>query len=314
MSACTVVALGGNAILGPRDRGTVEEQRSTIKKTAATILRIAQAGSRVVITHGNGPQIGAILIQNESGKKSVPSMPVDVCVAETQGMLGYMITQALRNEAKSRRVSIEIATILTQTVVRKNDPAFHAPSKPVGPFYGRAEAQILTREKGYKMIEDAGRGWRRVLPSPDPREVLEAKAIEKLVSDGFIVIANGGGGIPVVREGRRTRGVEAVVDKDLSSQTLASQIRASALILLTDVTRVYLNYGQPNQTKLDKITTREAKKYLSQGHFLAGSMEPKVRAAVRFVESGGRFAAIGALDDAFEVSQGKLGTQVVRAI
>ncbi len=310
MQDCVVMALGGNAILSRGEWGTVEEQTVNLAKTAKTIFEVADEGMSVVITHGNGPQIGAILIQNEAAKDSVPPMPLDVCGAETQGMLGYLIERALRDTAKGKH-DAKIATILTQTLVHRDDPDFATPSKPIGPFCDANTASMLMRERGYKMIEDSGRGWRRVVPSPSPIRVLEAPAIKKLIEEGYIVIANGGGGIPVIEEGRSMLGVEAVIDKDLSSQKLATQIGASTLLLLTDVRKVYLNYGQPDQTELDELSTEQAHYYLQKGHFRRGSMEPKVRAALQFIEGGGAVAAIGSLEEAYDVLKGRAGTRLI---
>ncbi len=312
MRDCVVMALGGNAILARGESGTVEEQTLNLAKTAETIFEVADEGISIVITHGNGPQIGAILIQNEAAKESVPPMPLDVCGAESQGMLGYMIERALRDAARGNS-DVKIATILTQTLVYRDDPDFVTPSKPIGPFYDANAASRLIKELGYKMTEDSGRGWRRVVPSPSPIRVLEAPAIMKLVEEGYIVIANGGGGIPVLEEGGRLLGVEAVIDKDLSSQKLATQIDASTLLLLTDVRKVYLNYGQPDQTELDELSTEQARYYLNEGQFHRGSMEPKVRAALQFVEAGGRFAAIGSLEEGYGVLKGRAGTRVISA-
>jgi len=306
------MALGGNAILARGEIGTVEEQTLNLARTARTILEVADEGTSVVITHGNGPQIGAILIQNEAAKGSVPPMPLDVCGAESQGMLGYLIERALRDVAKGND-DIKIATILTQTLVHRDDPDFAAPSKPIGPFYDKGTASRLMKQQGYKMIEDSGRGWRRVVPSPSPIKVLEAHAIEKLVGEGYIVIANGGGGIPIIEERGRMFGVEAVIDKDLSSQKLATQIHASTLLLLTDVRKVYLNYGQPDQTELDDLSIEQAHYYLDNGHFHKGSMEPKVRAAVEFMEAGGDLAAIGSIEEGYDVLKGRAGTRIVSA-
>lgn len=310
MRDCVVMALGGNAILSRGERGTIEEQASNLAKTARTIFEVADEGMSVVITHGNGPQIGAILLQNEAAKKIVPPMPIDVCGAESQGMLGYLIERALRDAAKGSH-KIKIATILTQTLVHRDDPDFVNPSKPIGPFYDANIAARLMKEHGYKMIEDSGRGWRRVVPSPSPIRILEASAIKKLVEEGYIVIANGGGGIPVFEEGERTFGVEAVIDKDLSSQKLATQIDATILLLLTDVRKVYLNYSKPDQTELDELSPEQARNYLEKGHFHRGSMEPKVRAALQFIEAGGRLAAIGSLEEGYDVLKGRAGTRII---
>lgn len=311
MKDCTVIALGGNAIVSRDEKGTIEEQASNLKKTAEAIIDVAREGMSVVVTHGNGPQIGAILIQNEMAKETVPSMPIDVCVAESQGLIGYLIEKALRDAAAERNLDLQIAAVLTQTLVRPDDPDFKAPSKPVGPFYDELTASRLAKEQGYRMIEDSGRGWRRVVPSPAPIEVIEAPTIRQLVEKGFMVIANGGGGIPVIQKDGLTIGVEAVIDKDLSSQKLATQIGASTLLLLTDVRKVYLNFGKPNQSEIDQMTAEEAYKYLRQGQFHKGSMEPKVRAAAEFVKSGGKLAAIGSLDDAYNTLKGRSGTRIL---
>ena len=312
MRDCVVMALGGNAILSHGERGTVEEQTSNLAKTVKTVLEVVEDGKRVVITHGNGPQIGAILIQNEAARGKVPSMPLDVCGAESQGMLGYLIERELRNAAKGSQ-DIKVATILTQTLVHRNDPDFLSPSKPIGPFYDANAAAKLKKEPGYQMVEDSGRGWRRVVPSPSPIKVLEAPAIRRLVDEDYIVIANGGGGVPVIEEGGRIFGVEAVIDKDLSSQKLASQINASSLLLLTDVRKVFLNYGQPDQTQLDELSLKQAHYYLDKGQFHRGSMEPKIRSAVQFVEAGGVLAAIGSLDEGYDVLKGRAGTRIISA-
>lgn len=312
MTECAVIALGGNAILGPQEKGTGEEQLLNLAATAKSIIEIVQTGVRVVITHGNGPQIGAILLQNEAGKKDVPSMPIDICVAESQGLLGYLIEHSLRNEAQSRNLSADFVTILTQAVVRRDDPDFSNPSKPIGPFYTATNARRLSRERGYIMMEDAGRGWRRVVPSPQPIRIVEAEAIRRLTREGVVVIACGGGGIPIVGDGT-LRGVEAVIDKDLASRVLASQIGATVLMLLTDVRKVCLNYGSDREIPLNSMDSTEARKYLGEGHFRRGSMEPKVRAAVEFVEKGGKFACIASLDDAFAALNGKAGTRITLA-
>ncbi len=309
-----VVALGGNAILQRGQRGTFEEQLQNVQQACEQLAQMVLSGKwRLVITHGNGPQVGNILLQQEAAKEIVPPMPMDACGAQTQGLIGYMIQQTLHNVLdKAGRGDIPVATVVTQVLVDKGDPAFQNPTKPVGPFYTEEEARRLRIEKGWHIVEDAGRGWRRVVPSPDPKAIIEAEAVRALVEKGVIVVASGGGGIPVVREDGRLRGVEAVIDKDLAGERLAAEVGADVFLILTDVEKVMLNYGKPDQKPLDRMTTSEARRYLAEGHFKKGSMEPKVRAAVRFVEAGGERAAIGHLFQAVEVLEGKAGTQVVR--
>ncbi len=310
-----VVALGGNAILQRGQKGTLEEQLNNVRGTCEQLAEMVLSGRwKLVITHGNGPQIGSVLLQQEAAKHSVPPMPMDACGAQTQGMIGYMIQQSLHNILHARgRGDIPLATVVTQVVVDKDDQAFRSPSKPVGPFYSPEEARELKERMGWDVVEDAGRGWRRVVPSPDPISIAEKEFISILVQNRAIVIASGGGGIPVVQEDGRLKGVEAVIDKDLAGEQLAEDVQASVLLILTDVPQVKLNYGKPEEKALDRLTAAEAKQYLEQGHFAKGSMEPKVRAAVRFVEAGGERAVIASLGQADQALTGTAGTQVVRA-
>lgn len=274
-----VVALGGNAIMrGNKD--TIEKQFGNVRKTAKEILFLAKR-HHTVITHGNGPQVGNILIQIESAIGKAYPVPLSVAVAESQGQLGYMIEQAIVNESGKT----DVASILTQVVVDRNDPAFRNPSKPIGPFYTKDQAEHL-RLSGMQIKEDSGRGWRRVVPSPHPISIVEANTIKKMLKQGIIVIAAGGGGIPVYKKGKNLVGVDAVIDKDLASACLAKSIGADLLVILTGVDNVYLSYGTPEQTPLRKLTLKEAKKYA--GHFAEGSMGPKVAAAVEFVKHGDR--------------------------
>lgn len=308
-----VVALGGNAILQVGQKGTFEEQYASVQRSAEQLAALVLSGKwRLVITHGNGPQVGNILLQQDAAKAVVPPMPMDVCGAESQGFIGYMIQQAFRNVlARAGRGDIPVATVVTQVVVDKADPAFARPAKPVGPFYSAEEAKRLQAERGWHVVEDAGRGWRRVVPSPDPKEIVEREAIRLLVENGAIVIASGGGGIPVIKEDGTYRGVEAVIDKDLAGERLAHDVGAAVFVILTDVDRVRLNYRKPGEKALDRMTVAEAKGYANEGHFAKGSMEPKVRAAVRFVEAGGERAAIAGLSQAVAAVEGRAGTQVV---
>lgn len=310
-----VVALGGNAILQRGERGTYEEQLANVRKTAEQIGKMILSGKyQVVITHGNGPQVGAILLQNDAGQKyGIPAMPMDVCGAESQGLIGYMIQQCLREVfVKAGRPDIPVATVITQVIVDKNDPAFQNPTKPVGPFYTEEEAKRLAKEKGWVVVDDAGRGWRRVVPSPDPKDIAEKEAIRCLLDAHVVPIASGGGGIPVIEEDGKLKGVEAVIDKDLAGERLAEAVDADVLLILTDVDGVAINYRKPNERWLRRMTVQEAKRYLEEGQFAAGSMEPKVRAAVRFIEWGGKRAIIASLDRALEALEGEAGTEIVR--
>ncbi|NJE05422.1 carbamate kinase [Thermococcus sp. M36] len=310
-----VIALGGNAILQRGQRGTYEEQMENVRKTAKQIVDIILDGDyEVVITHGNGPQVGALLLHMDAGQQvhGIPAQPMDVAGAMTQGQIGYMIQQAIMNELRRRGVDRPVATIVTQTIVDKDDPAFQHPSKPVGPFYDEETAKKLAAEKGWTVIEDSGRGWRRVVPSPDPIGHVEAPIIVDLVEKGFIVIASGGGGVPVIEKDGQLKGVEAVIDKDLAGEKLAEEVNADIFMILTDVNGAAVNFGRPDERWLGKVTVKELKKYYEEGHFKKGSMGPKVLAAIRFVEWGGERAVIAALDRAVEALEGKTGTQVIK--
>jgi carbamate kinase len=310
-----VIALGGNAILQPGQQGAFEQQAANVELTCRQLEQmILSEKYRIVISHGNGPQVGNILLQNEAGKDVAAPMPLDVCGAESQGQIGYMIQQTLHNIlAANGREDIPIITVVTQVVVNKNDPAFRNPSKPVGPFYSEAQAKELEKVNGYHVSEDAGRGWRRVVPSPEPIEILEKEAIQQLVDSRSIVIASGGGGIPVVRgEDGRLVGIEAVIDKDLASARLAEEVGATILLILTDVDNVKLHYRTPQEKALSQITISEAKRRHAEGHFAKGSMEPKIRAAIRFIEAGGERAIIASLNGAMAALEGKAGTTVTR--
>ena len=309
-----VVALGGNAILQPGQRGTFDEQMENVRVTCEQLSQMVLSGKyKIIVTHGNGPQVGNILLQNEVAKDVAAPMPLFVCGAESQGMIGFMIQQNLgKLFAEQGRPDIPIATVVTQVAVDMNDPAFQNPTKPVGPFYSEKEAKRLEADLGYHVREDAGRGWRRVVPSPDPIEIHEKAAIRQLVDARSIVIASGGGGIPVVKEDGFLRGVDAVIDKDLAGQRLAADVNASIFMILTDIDQVKLHYKTPNEKGLEKITLAEAKKYHAEGHFAKGSMEPKVRAAMRFVESGGEKAIITSLHKAIAALEGRAGTTIVK--
>lgn len=307
-----VIALGGNALLQRGQRGTFDEQFGNVRTTVTNIADLIERGYSVVLTHGNGPQVGATLLRHEAAKAIVPPLPLDACGAETQGFIGYMMQQALRNELKSRGINKYVVTVITRVIVDKHDTAFQNPTKPIGPFYSKEEAEKLTEARPDLIIkEDAGRGYRRVVPSPDPKIIAERFAIRALVENGFIVVACGGGGIPIMEEENVAVGVEAVIDKDLAGQRLATLIGAGMFIMLTDVEGAYLNYRTPKQKLLTEITTGGLRNYLKEGQFKEGSMAPKVEAAIRFVESGGERAVIAKLGDLISALDGKTGTHVI---
>lgn len=308
-----LVALGGNAILQHGEKGTAEEQLANIRKTCVELVRLVKKGHHIAVTHGNGPQVGDILLKEEIAKSSLPPMPLDVCGAESQGMIGYMIQQSLFAELRSAELDRPVSTVVTQTVVDINDPAFKNPSKPIGPFYTEMEASKLREERQWKLVSDSGRGYRRVVPSPNPVAIVEGPIIRQLYDAGAIVIAAGGGGIPVVRtaiDGQDLQGVEAVIDKDLSAALLASSLEAEALLILTDVEMVSLNFGKLNERKLSKLTVGECERYLAEGQFPAGSMGPKIEATIRFLKGGGRLAIISSLERAIEAIEGEAGTVI----
>ena len=307
-----VIALGGNALLQRSQKGTFDDQYANVQKTAKKIADLTERGYRIVITHGNGPQVGATLLRHEAGKNLVPPFPLDACGAETQGFIGYMIQQALRNELKSRGIDKYVVTVVTRVIVDQHDQAFERPTKPVGPFYSKEDAdQLKLKMPNITIKEDAGRGYRRVVPSPDPKVIAERAAIRMLVEAGFIVVCSGGGGIPIVEEGSQARGVEAVIDKDLAGQRLATLIQANIFVILTDVDGAYVEYGTPKQELIKEVTTGKLQRYMEQGQFKEGSMAPKVLAAMRFVESGGERAVIAELGKLTEALEGGSGTQVV---
>jgi len=307
-----LVSLGGNAILKHGQRGTVEEQEENVQNTAKHLASILRRGERLAITHGNGPQVGNILLQNEMAKEKLPPMPLDVCGAESQGMIGYMLQRALRSELESGGPKLAVVTIVSQTLVDAEDPAFSNPTKPVGPFYSANEAKQLRESKGWHVVSDSGRGYRRVVPSPTPLDILEKETIIRLFESGTVVISVGGGGVPVIREKNGTiRGVEAVLDKDRTAALLAKTLGVETLLILTDVEKVFVNYGKPDQRALDRVTVQECKKYLSEGQFPEGSMGPKIESAVSFLSgSPGRRVVIASLEMAEEALKGTAGTTI----
>ena len=307
-----VVAIGGNAL---REAGGVAapgEWFSTLERSLPPLVDLVVAGFRLVLTHGNGPQVGDELLRMELARKTVPPLTLDLCGAETQGSLGYAIQQVFGNLCRARGLDVPVATVVTRVVVDLQDPAFVRPTKPIGPFYTASKARQLQRQKGWTMVEDAGRGFRRVVPSPRPLRVLEAELVRRLVNAGAVPIACGGGGVPVVETPKGYRGVEAVVEKDLATETLATALRAERLLILTAVGCVAVSFGTPQERGLDRLTVTEARTLLAAGEFPPGSMGPKVEAGVRFVEAGGHEAIVTSLDRARGAIDGTAGTHIVR--
>jgi len=292
MKKIAVVALGGNALLRGNEIGTIQQQEKNTYDTCTNLIYLLKDDYNIVITHGNGPQVGNIMLRNEAGYNNykIPKMPLDICVADSQGGIGYMIERQLINLLKDYKIKKNVVTLITQVLVEKDDPAFINPTKPVGAFYLKEEADLLARVNNFVFKEDPRkRGWRRVVPSPRPKEILNKKIIKELVNKGNIVIASGGGGVPVYRgDDKKLYGVEAVIDKDHASALLANEIGAEAFFILTDVPKVYINFHKPDQKALDTITIDEAQKYFNERQFSAGSMGPKILAAINFVSNGGK--------------------------
>jgi carbamate kinase len=307
-----VVALGGNAITQPGQDDTIANQFSNTRLALDGIIDLLTHGYRVVITHGNGPQVGNALLRIELSRGKAPVLPLGVCVADTEGGMGYMIAQSLQNRLKQENISLEVVTVITQMIVDEHDPAVANPAKYVGQFYTEAEAKMYSETRDWVMKQDGNRGWRRVVPSPIPTKVVEAPVIRQLVESDVIVIAAGGGGIPVFVDHRGLyEGMDAVIDKDISSAVLGREIGAEILCILTGVERVAINFGKPDQIELNKISVSELKQYAAEGHFPAGSMGPKVAAAIKFIESGGEMVAITSLNNARRALAGEGGTIVV---
>jgi carbamate kinase len=306
-----VIALGGNALLRRGEEDTFENMYRSSRLAAERIADIAAAGWEVVVTHGNGPQVGRILLQQEAARKFVHPMPLDVCGALSQGQIGYLLQVTIGDVFFERGMERPVATILTLTRVPVDDPAFREPTKPIGPFYEREEAELLVAEQGWAMKPDSHGGFRRVVPSPAPYSIVEAPVIRRLVGDGVIVIASGGGGVPVIEDGPRLVGVEGVVDKDSAAAILARDVEATTLLILTDVKRVQRGFGTEDAQELERLSVAQARSLSEAGEFAAGSMGPKMQAAVAFVEQGGARASIGDLDDAVAVLEGSAGTTIV---
>ncbi len=309
-----LIAFGGNAILPENKRGLQTHQMKNAQKAARLMIHVVKKGYDLIIVHGNGPQVGNLLIQMEESINKVPPFSLEVCDAMTEGSMGFMLEKAIINELRKNSIDKEVATLITQVVVDKEDPAFNNPSKPVGPFYSKHRAAMLKRQKKWNMIEDAGRGYRQVVPSPKPIDIVSKRVIRDLVYAGRIVIAAGGGGIPVIINGNGLfQGVEAVIDKDFTASLIAREVKAELFVILTNVHRVYLNYGQPDEKPLPSMTVDEALKYLSQDHFPPGSMGPKIEAAVEYIRSGGDEVLITSANHLKASLINRSGTKIIAA-
>src|SRR5512138_1247098 len=304
-----LVAMGGHAFMQPGEAGTIGDHERNAAQIASLLMTLVERDYYLCITHGNGPQVGNLLLQQERDREEVPSLPLDVLVAMTEGSLGYILQQALLNELRKRQMKRYVVTVVTQVVVDENDPAFQNPSKPIGPFLDRAEAERRRDELGWQVKEDAGRGWRRLVPSPSPLRVIQRHMIRDAVRQGHIVVACGGGGIPVKKQPDGLfAGVEAVIDKDLTSSALAADIGAALLVILTAVPQVYVDFGKKTQRALGAVTLEEIEHLHGQGHFPAGSMGPKIEAVIRFLKAGGRRAMITNPETLPQAVEGRGGT------
>lgn len=306
-----VIAVGGNAILCAGQKGTIEEQQENIKLCCKQIADLITAGYRIVLTHGNGPQVGSIVIQNDIAKKMIPESPLDICDAQTQGSLGYMLTRGLHNVFKERGIRQNVVTLLSEVVVDEHDPGFTEPTKFIGPFFSEKEALELEKKKGFVMKKDSSRGYRRVVPSPMPLELVEEDAVKILLRHGYLVITVGGGGIPVIKKEDGLFGIEAVIDKDYASALVAEKVEADYFVILTGVSKVAINYGTEQKEDLDYMNLTQCDEYMRQGQFPAGSMGPKIDAARRFVKASGKEAVITSLDSLGEAMAGKNGTRII---
>jgi carbamate kinase len=311
MNGTALIAIGGNSLIRAGDAGSIAEQQEHAQTTSRAIAQLVADGWNVLVTHGNGPQVGAELLRSERGAGEVYALPLDVCVANTQGEIGYLLQQALREQLAARRLTRPVATVLTQVVVSAEDPAFARPTKPIGPFYTAEEAELRRSRLGWAMVEDASHGFRRVVPSPEPLEIVEEDVIRLLLRSGALVIALGGGGIPVVREQDRLAGIEAVIDKDRASALLASRLGVDLFVISTDVERVYLDYRRPNQRPLGLVSVEELERYRREAHFPPGSMGPKIEAALRFLREGGREVIITSPARLPHAVRGRGGTHIV---
>lgn len=312
MSKTMLIAVGGNSLIRAGEKGTVAEQLANTKRTAEAIVGLIREGYRLVITHGNGPQVGAALLRSERASDQVPGHTLDVCDADTQGEIGYLLAQSLRNELHRASMRVPVVAVMTQCVVAADDPAMQHPTKPIGPFYSKKDAEERHRLHGWAIVEDAARGYRRVVPSPDPIEIVELEVIRDLVEAGALVVACGGGGIPVVRsDDGMLSGVEAVIDKDRASALLAAKLGVDLFAISTDTDYVYLDYKKPSQRALTSVTATEISEHFRNGHFPPGNMGPKVESVLRFLKNGGKRAVITSFTHLLEAVAGSAGTHIV---
>jgi carbamate kinase len=310
-SHLAVLAIGGNSLIKDKTHIALSWQYETLKETVKYIVDLIAEGQSLVITHGNGPQVGFLYRRGELARHELPLIPLDICGADTQGAIGYMIQKALLSEFHKRGIAKKVTTVVTQTIVDRNDPSFEHPTKPIGSFMSEQEALAHKKESGWEVVEDAGRGFRRVVPSPIPKEIIELDVIKLLVERGYIVVAAGGGGIPVIRnEDGQLEGVEAVIDKDLGSSLLARNLSADTFIILTAVDAAYLNFGKENQTPIRVATLSQIKEYMAEGHFKPGSMKPKIEAIIQFLEGGGRKAIITSPKNLLRAIKEEAGTTI----
>lgn len=306
-----LIAVGGNSLIRAGETGTIAEQLANARRTAAAVVGLIREGWRLVVTHGNGPQVGAQLLRSEAALDQLPGETLDVCGAATQGEIGYLLARALREELARTRLNVPVASLMTQTIVSADDPAMQRPTKPIGPFYSKDESERRKRLFGWSMVQDSGRGYRRVVPSPEPVEIIETDVIHELLDAGVLVVACGGGGIPVVRRANGLlEGVEAVIDKDRASALLAANLGVEAFIVSTDTQFVYLDYGKPNQRPLREIAATDLEKQLAAGQFPPGSMGPKIESALRFLRNGGREVVITSYEHLLDAVKGATGTRV----
>jgi carbamate kinase len=312
MPRSMLLAIGGNSLIRAGEKGTVAEQLANARRTAGAIIGLIRDGYRLVITHGNGPQVGADLLRSERAADQVPGLPLDVCGAATQGEIGYLLCQSLHDELEAAGLHAPLVSLITQTVVSRDDPAMQHPTKPIGPFYSRADAEQRKHAFGWQIVEDAARGYRRVVPSPEPIDIVELEVIRDLVNDGVLVVAVGGGGIPVVRCNGTLQGVEAVIDKDRASALLASRLGVDIFAISTDADFVYRDYKTSTQQPLTRVTVSEMEAHLRAGQFPPGNMGPKVESALRFLRNGGHEVIITSYQHLYEAVAGRAGTHIVR--
>lgn len=306
-----LIAVGGNSLIRAGEKGTVVEQLANARRTAAAIVGLIQDGYHLVVTHGNGPQVGAQLLRSERASDQVPGQPLDVCGAASQGEIGYLLSQSLQDELTAAGEHVPVVSLVTQSIVSVSDPAMKHPTKPIGPFYSRSQAEERRRLLGWEIVEDAARGYRRVVPSPEPVEIVELDVIRSLVGQGVLVVACGGGGIPVVRENGDLHGVEAVIDKDRASALLASQLGVDVFAISSDTDYVYLDYRKPSQRPLIRVTAVDLQEHYSAGHFPPGNMGPKIESALQFLHGGGKEVVITSYEHLREAVAGHAGTHIV---